>query len=122
MFQEDEARLGLAEYLAGLQAELSKARVQAERHGLQFSADGFTLEVDISYTLARSADSQPTAKPEFWVLGADAQEAKDGALFPRRAMQHLIVRLSPRSQAMDADTSQDVPPSTLPPARLPNAG
>ena len=122
MFQGSDARLGLAEYLTGLQAELSKARAQAERDDLKFSVDGVTLEVDFSYTLIASAESPTRVKPEFWVLGSAAQEAKDDAGTAHRDMQHLIVRLTPRSEAADADGPEEVAAiPLLSRARLPDA-
>ena len=122
MSLESDARLGLAEYLTRLQAELSKARVQAESDNLKFSADGVTLEVDISYTLTQSAELPATVKPEFWVLGSAAQEAKDGDGTAHRDMQHLIVRLTPRPEAADAEESEVVSViSSLPRAPLPDA-
>jgi hypothetical protein len=46
--------LGLAEFLAAVQAELGTA---GEEHDLRFSVDRVTLEVDVSSTLSISPDS-----------------------------------------------------------------
>ncbi len=46
--------LGLADFLAALQAELGAG---AEDHDLRFSVDRVTLEVDVSSTLSISPDS-----------------------------------------------------------------
>jgi hypothetical protein len=100
---------------------LSKARAQAEAGDLKFSVDGVTLELDISYTLTQSVGSPTRVKPEFWVDGSAAQEAKDGAGTAHRNMQHLIVRLTPTPEAADADESEEVAAiSLLPRARLPD--
>ncbi len=103
------ARIGLAEYLTGLQAELSKACTQAVLEDLKFSVDGGTLELDISFTLTESAESPTTTKPEYWVIGSTVQEAKDDAGTTHRDMQHLIVRLASRPEAIDTEGLEEVP-------------
>lgn len=122
MPRESDARLRLAEYLTELQAELSKARAQSELDDSRFSVDAVTLEVDISYTLTRSAKSPATMQPEFWVLGSGARKVEDAAGSTHRDAQHLIVRLSPKLEAADADESEEVATiPLLPPTRLSNA-
>jgi hypothetical protein len=112
----------LAEFLTELQAELSKARSQAETDDLEFSVDGVTLDVDISYTLTQSPESPTRVKPEFWVLGSAAQDATVGAGAAQGNMQHLSVRLTPRLVAADMDEPKEVAPlSPLPRAALPDA-
>jgi hypothetical protein len=115
MAQEDEVRLGLAEYLTGLQAELGRARAQAASHELEFSADGVTLELSISYTLTRSAESPSGLQPQFWVLGTESTE---DALFERGNVQQLTVRLTPQPALESAEESREVSPSALPHARF----
>lgn len=114
MSQEHDARLSLAEYLTALSAELHNASAQAELHDLPFGVDAVTLEIDISFTLARYAESQSTTEPEFWVTAATEQANNRSAPAPQRGMQRLTVRLSPRSLVDDAALPNDVPPSALP--------
>jgi hypothetical protein len=115
-----DARVGLAEFLTELQTELSKARSRADRRDLEFSVDGVTLEVDVSYTLTESRDDAPTGvKPEFWVVGSATQNASDAAGSAHSQTQHLIVQLTRRPETADADESDHVAPlSLLPPAPL----
>lgn len=118
MYQEHEAGLGLAEYLTALSAELHSASAQAELHDLPFGVDGVTLEIDISFTLARNAESRSTRELEFWVTAATAQANNRSAPAPHRGMQRLTIRLSPRSLVADVASPNDVPPTSLPRTRL----
>ncbi|HJV02570.1 MAG TPA: trypco2 family protein [Burkholderiaceae bacterium] len=118
MYQEQDARLGLAEYLTALQAELHSASAQAEQHDLPFGVDSVTLEIDISFTLARSAEARSPGEPEFWVTDVTAQANDRNAPAPHWGMQRLTVRLSPRALVADAVQPNDLPPSSLPRTRL----
>lgn len=120
MSRASDTRLGLAEFLTELQAELSKARSQAKMDDLKVSVDRVTLEVDILYTLTQSAESPTSMKPEFWVLGSAAQNAKDDAGSPHQNMQHLIVQLTPTPEADPEDHPDHLTAtSLLQPVRLP---
>lgn len=123
MPRESDVRLRLAEYLTELQAELSRARTQSELDDSGFSLAGVTLELNVSYTLTRSAKSPATMLPEFWVLGAAARQAEDDAGATHQDIQHLIVRLAPKPEAADTDESDEVTAiPSLPRALLSDAG
>ena len=119
MSRGTDGRLALAEYLIGLQAELSRAHAQAEKGDLKFSVDGVTLEVDVSYSVTQSAESPIAVKPEFWVSEFAADEPKSDAV-SHRGRQRLTVRLNPRSDVADLDeTKEGAAKSVLPWPHLP---
>jgi hypothetical protein len=119
MSLESGARVGLAEYLTALQAELSKSGVQADKDKSRFSVDEVTLDVDIFHTLTSSADSPSTAKPKFWVLGSASPDTEDSIDSPvYQTTQRLSLRLHPRPEAVDAnETKEALAFSVLPPSR-----
>lgn len=110
---ESLGRLGLADYLTELQAELNKARLQYDAEDLGFSVDGFTLELDVMFTMERSAHLPAKAKPQFWVQGLAAQNETETTKSATPSVQRLIVRMSPgpRDQSMeDPDEIQATTP------------
>lgn len=110
-----DGRIGLEEYLTGLQAALSKSREQAELDKLMFGVDGVTVEVDVSYTIGQRAGSSTTAGPEFWVLGTAAQGAKEAGGVSDRNTQRLVVRLTQRPADPELDASAEVAATSSPP-------
>lgn len=120
MYHKDDARLGLAQYLTALSAELPSATAKAETHDLPFGLDSVTLEIDTSFTLAGSAEARSTGELEFWVTDATTQATNQSAATPLRDMQRLSVRLSPRSVDVDVARPHDVSLSLLPRKRFPD--
>jgi hypothetical protein len=117
MSRGSDARIGLADYLTELQAELNRARAQAEADERELGVDWVTLELDVSFTLVEAAGARARTRPEFWVSGGP-RDANDGEGSAPRALQRVTVRMSPRSEVAGADLDESShAASLLPPAR-----
>lgn len=118
MSEGSEARLRLSEFLVELRAELSRAQWQTEKDNLNFVVDVVTLELDIAYTFTQSMETPTKVKPEFWVLGRGARGAEDAMHSAHWNAQHVILRLTPRLEDVDASGSEFAERmSRLPPKR-----
>ncbi|TFW20391.1 hypothetical protein E4L96_10495 [Massilia arenosa] len=115
MFQDHQARLALADYLAALQTELERAGGQSGPRELPFGVDCATLEVDIFFTLPRNGQARSGSDAQFWVAGtADGDSGGSGAA---RTTQKLIVRLSPRPKEEATAPGNEAALSALPRSR-----
>ncbi len=111
-----DASLDLSEYLTHLQAALSEAGARAEMDDHTFRVDGITVEVDVSYTPTRSADSPTGVAPEFRLLSL-APQARSGS--DERHVQRLTVHLSRVPEVSSAEPPDGVAAtSLLPPTPL----
>jgi hypothetical protein len=119
MSEGSDVRIGLSAFLAQLVAELSKALTQLEKDNLNYSVDEVTLDLDVAYTITQSADTPAKVKTEFWVLGSGSRDAEDKLPLAQSNMQHLILRLTPRLEDVEAGESEYVGTiSRMPPKRL----
>lgn len=119
MARSDESldRLGLADYLTALQAELNKARLRYDAEDPGFSVDGFTLELDIMFTLGKTR-SPAKGAAQFWVQAVAEQDKAETTRSATPSVQRLIVRMSPGSRDRSSNEPPDEGQATTPlPAR-----
>ena len=71
---EFQSKLGLADFLSDLRAELDEATKRAEGGTLKLEIDQITLSLDVAFTLGRKGEGSAKAGAKFWVF-ASAEEA-----------------------------------------------
>lgn len=97
--------LGLADFLADLRTELSRAQEQAEGGSLKLGVDRIDVELDMAYTLGEDAGVGVRAQAKFWVFGS-AEASATGSLTSERAnTQRLRLTLTPRVES--AEVAED---------------
>lgn len=88
-------RLGLADFLADLRAELALAQERAEGEPLKLGVDRVEVSVDVSVTVERTVEGRAGARARFWVASAEADVAGTSGT-ERARTQHLTLTLTPR--------------------------
>lgn len=96
-------RIGLAEYLTSLRAELSEAQSRASGDPLKLGVEQITVALDIAYTLTKSGEASGTLKAKFWVLELGEAGAKGSLLSSNTRTQRLTVTLKPRVEEVFID-------------------
>ena len=74
---ELEDRIGLAEFLTDLRAELSEAQSRAADDSLKLGVEEISLTVEVAYTLTKAGEASAGVKAKFWVL-ASAEAGRQG--------------------------------------------
>jgi len=98
-----EDRIGLAEFLTDLRAELSEAQSRAAKDSLKLAVEEITLTLDVAYTLTRDAKVSGKVQAKFWVF-ASAEAGAEGGLSSERARtQQLTLTLKPRLEQFVID-------------------
>ena len=67
---EFEGRIGLAEFLTDVRAELSEAQSRAAEDSLELGVMEISLTVDVAYTLTRGGEVSAGVRAKFWVLAS----------------------------------------------------
>jgi Trypsin-co-occurring domain 2 len=92
----DEDRIGLAEFLTDLRAELSKAQSRAAGDSLKLGVEEISLTLEVAYTLTKGGEASAGVQAKFWVF-ASADAGVKGSLSSERARtQQLTLTLKPR--------------------------
>jgi hypothetical protein len=100
---EFEDRIGLAEFLTDLRAELSEAQSRAANDSLKLGVEEISLTLEVTYTLTKGGETSAGAKAKFWVL-ASAEAGIKGSLSSERARtQQLTLTLKPRVDQLVID-------------------
>ncbi len=100
---ELEDRIGLAEFLTDLRAELSEAQSRAANDSLKLAVEEISLTVEVAYTLTKEGEASAGVKAKFWVL-ASAEAGLKGKLSSERARtQQLTLTLKPRVEQVVID-------------------
>jgi hypothetical protein len=100
---EFEDRIGLAEFLTDLRAELSEAQSRAAGDSLKLGVEEISLTLEVAYTLTKGGEASAGAKVKFWVF-ASAEAGVKGSLSSERVnTQQLMLTLKPRVEQVVID-------------------
>jgi len=99
----EEDRIGLADFLTDLRAELSEAQSRAAGDSLKLGVDEISLTLEVAYTLTKAGEASAGVKAKFWVF-AEAEAGAKGSLSSERARtQQLTLTLKPRVEQVVID-------------------
>jgi Trypsin-co-occurring domain 2 len=98
-----EGRLGLADFLADLRAELDDARQRARGASLALRVDQVEVSLDVACTLVKSGETGAQLKARFWVFASAEAGAKGSVSASRVNTQHLKLTLTPRLEQSVVD-------------------
>ena len=99
----EEDRIGLADYLSDLRAELSEAQSRAAGDSLKLGVEEISLTLEVAYTLIKAGEASAGAKAKFWVF-AETEAGVKGSLSSERAStQQLTLTLKPRVEQVVID-------------------
>ena len=99
----EEDRIGLAEFLTDLRAELSEAQSKAADDPLKLGVEEISLTLEVAYTLTKGGEASAGVKAKFWVF-ASADAGVKGSLSSERARtQQLTLTLKPRVEEIVID-------------------
>jgi hypothetical protein len=103
MAMAEEDRIGLADFLTDLRAELSEAQTRAAGDSLKLGVEEITLTLEVAYTLTKGGEASAGVQAKFWVF-ASAQAGLKGSLSSERAdTQQLTLTLKPRVEQVVID-------------------
>jgi hypothetical protein len=91
-----EDRIGLAEFLSDLRAELSEAQSRAAHDPLKLGVEEISLTLEVAYTLTKAGEVSGRVRANFWVLGSAEGGAKASRSSDRARTQQLTLTLKPR--------------------------
>lgn len=96
-------RIGLADFLTDLRAELSEAQSRAAGDSLKLGVEEISLTLEVAYTLVKAGEASAGVKAKFWVF-AEAEAGFKGSLSSERARtQQLTLTLKPRVEQVVTD-------------------
>lgn len=98
-----EDRIGLAEFLTDLHAELSEAQSRAAQDSLKLGIEEISLTLEMAYTLAKGAEASAGMRAKFWVLASAEASTKGSVSSDRTRTQQLTLRLKPRVEQVTTD-------------------
>ena len=99
----EEDRIGLADFLTDLRAELSEAQSRAAGDSLKLGVEEISLTLEVAYTLTKAGEASAGGKAKFWVF-AEAEAAVKGSLSSERVRtQQLTLTLKPRVEQVAVD-------------------
>jgi hypothetical protein len=93
---ESEERIGLADFLTDLRAELGEAERRAVNDPLKLGIEEISLTLDVAYTLTKQSEASARVNAKFWVLASAGADAKGGMSSERGRTQQLTLTLKPR--------------------------
>jgi hypothetical protein len=92
----DDDRIGLAEFLTDLRAELGEAQSRAARDSLKLGVEEISLTLEVAYTLTRTGEASAGVRAKFWVLASAEADVKGSRSAERARTQLLTLTLKPR--------------------------
>jgi hypothetical protein len=93
---EPEGRIGLADFLTDLRAELSEAQSRASGDSLKLAVEEISLTVDVAYTLSKGAEASAGIRARFWVLASAEADMKGNFSSERTRTHQITLTLKPR--------------------------
>jgi hypothetical protein len=98
-----EDRIGLAEFLTDLRAELSEAQSRASGDALKLGVEEITLGLDVAYTLTKGGEVSAGVRAKFWVFASAEASLKGTMSSERIGTQRLTLTLKPRVEEVVID-------------------
>jgi hypothetical protein len=99
----EEDRIGLAEFLTDLRAELSEAQSRASDDPLKLGVEEISLTLEVAYTLTRGGEASAGVRAKFWVLASAEAGVKGSLSYERTGTQQLTLTLKPRLEQIVID-------------------
>lgn len=99
---DDADRVGLADYLTELAAELEEAAQRAEGSSLRLGVEEVTVTLEVAVTKARKGAGSGKVSAKFWVLNAEAGGAGE-RLSQQVGAQQVTLTLKPRVETVTVD-------------------
>src|SRR6266516_3675847 len=99
----DGDRIGLAEFLTDLRAELSEAQSRAAGDSLKLGIEEISLTLEVAYTLTKGGEASAGGKAKFWVVASAEAGAKVSLSSERAGTQQLTLTLKPRVEQVVVD-------------------
>ncbi len=96
-------RIGLAQFLLDLRAELNEAQSRAADDSLKLGVEEVSLTLDVGYTLTRAGGAAANVKAKFWVFASAEAGATVGVSSERMRTQQLTLTLKPRLEQVVVD-------------------
>lgn len=96
-------RIGLAEFLTDLRAELAEAQSRATQDSLKLAVEEIVLTMNVAYTLTKGGESSASVRAKFWVLELGEAGAKASASSQRANTQQLTLTLKPQVEQVTVD-------------------
>lgn len=93
---EFENRIGLADFLSDLRAELAEASERAQGDSLKLGVEEVAVSLDVEVSLGATAGGSAAVKAKFWVFASAEAQAEAGTSRQRTTTQHLTLTLKPR--------------------------
>jgi hypothetical protein len=96
-------RIGLAEFLTDLRAELSEAQTRASQDSLKLGVEEISLTLEVAYTMTRTGEASAGVQAKFWVLASAEAGVKGSSSAERARTQQLTLTLKPRVEQVVTD-------------------
>ena len=96
-------RIGLAEFLTDLRAELSEAQSRAAQDPLKLRVEEISLTLEVAYTLTKGGEASAGVRAKFWVLASAEASAKASRSSEQARTQQLTLTLKPRAEQVVID-------------------
>jgi hypothetical protein len=93
---EFQDRIGLADFLTDLRAELSEAQSRAAGDSLKLGVEEISLTLEVAYTLTEGGEASAGVKAKFWVFASAEADVKGSLSSERARTQQLTLTLKPR--------------------------
>ena len=101
--EDSEDRIGLAEFLTDLRAELSEAQSRAAGDSLKLGVEEISLTLDVAYTLIKGGEASAGVKAKFWVFASAGAGVTASLSSERARTQQLTLTLKPRVEQVVID-------------------
>ena len=98
-----EDRIGLADYLTDLRAELHEAQSRSAQDSLKLGVEEITLTLEVAHTLSKDGEASARVRAKFWVLGSAEAGVKGSVASERAQTQQLTLTLKPRIEQVVID-------------------
>jgi hypothetical protein len=100
---EDDAGVGLAEWLEALRAELAQARQEGKDHDIRFIVNKINVEFEVISSRARGGHGGV----RFWVLEGAAEGKRESSTTQR--MQLSLQAVGPDGDLLVSDSVREIP-------------
>jgi Trypsin-co-occurring domain 2 len=100
---ESKDRIGLAEFLTDLRAELSEAQSRAAQDSLKLGVEEISLTLEVAYTLTKVGGASAGVRAKFWVLASAETNVSGNVSSERTRTQQLTLKLKPRVEQIIVD-------------------
>ena len=99
----EEDRIGLADFLTDLRAELSEAQSRAAGDPLKLGVEEISLTLEVAYTLTKRGEASAEVQAKFWVFASAKAGLKGNLSSERVGTQQLTLTLRPRVEQVVRD-------------------